>query len=380
MKLLISAGDLSGDFHGSLLIKAFQKREPNIAFAVIGGERLKESGGELLADSSSWSSVGIFDSIKKAPSVLLAYQILKRKLKSIKLDAAILIDCPAFNLPLARFLFKSGVPCYYFFPPSSWKKDLNRAKQVGKWIKLVIAPFQETASLYKKAGIPVFFSGHPLIDIIPDIKLNSTMQIFKKLSLDPEKPVIGLFPGSRDQEIHYLLPVLLKTAKNLIKKHPDLQFALPAASKNLKRQILSQIAKFNLPLVAAENSNYDILRISKVLILASGTATLEAALYEKPMIIIYKLSPLTWKLQKPFLRGASFAGLPNLLAGKRIVPELIQDSANSENIFNEMNKILTDESYAAAMKKELRQIRSYLGTPGVMERVANLILETLSHA
>ncbi len=381
MKLFISTGDVSGDFNGSLLIQALREQNPTIEFAAVGGEKVKESGAQILADSTSWSSIGFFDSLKKAPTIIMAYQRLKKQLSALKFNAAVLIDCPAFNLHLASFLFNSGIPIYYFFPPSAWKNDLNRAKQVGRCLKAVIAPFPESAALYEKAGVPVFFSGHPLVDTIRSHELKSNFySACEKLKLNPDKPIIGLFPGSREQEIRYLLPILLKAGELLLEKFEDIQFVLPIASKNLKRQILSKIAQFRLQVTAVENSNYDILLVSTALIISSGTATLEAALYEKPMVIVYKVSPLTWKFERHFLKGVSFAGLPNLLLGRKVVPELIQEKAKPEVIFHELVRFLTEKDYAATVKNDLRQIRPLLGSPGVMKRVANLILEALNHA
>lgn len=358
--------------HAARLVGALRKRAPESTFCAVGGENLKEAGADILENSSGWSGIGVFDSIGKVPGIYLAYRRLRKKLKKIRPDGAILIDTAAFNSRVARFLHSIGVPVIYFFPPSSWKKDSRRAAAVGQWLTKVIAPFEETAELYRKAGVPTFFSGHPLLDQVADQKTKA--EICSGLGLDPQKPIVGLFPGSRRQEIRYLLPLELEVASRLSKKFPGMQFALPIASRVLEPQIAAAVEKSGIRVTARRGINRDVMAAGDAFLLASGTATLEAALREKPMVIIYKVSRLSWALQKPFVR-VRFAGLPNLLADAPIVPELLQDSATADNIAAEMEKLFEPER-RKKMTADLRAIRAGLGEAGVMDRVADEILET----
>jgi lipid-A-disaccharide synthase len=373
LKLFFSTGDISGDLHGGLLIQELKKQNPNFSFFAVGGDKLKEAGAEILENSTSWSAIGIFDSFQKVPKIYLAFQRVKKKLKKIKPHGAILIDTPAVNIPLARYLHRLRIPVIYFFPPSAWKKDLQRAASVGRWVEKVVAPFPETAELYAKAGVPTYFSGHPLLDLIP--QSCEEKEIFQRWNLDLQKPVLGLLPGSRQQEIRYILPLQLETARLLLERHQSLQFALPIASSILEENILKEIKKAGIPVVTKIGASQEVMQISKILLVASGTATLEAALYEKPMIICYKLSPLTWKVQRPFLKGVKFAGLPNLLSNEAIVPEFIQEEAVPEKMAKAIEKLFNPEE-AEKMKESLRKIRPKLGEPGAIKRVAELILQT----
>lgn len=375
MKLLISTGDYFGDCVGGMLIRELRKLASPLDVYGIGGSNLKSAGAEMLEDSSDWSSVGIFDALKKVPRVLRSFLRLKKKILELKPHGVAFIDCPAFNVPLAKAVRKANLRSVYFFPPSAWRGDSKRAAQVGKWVNLVIAPFQETAKLYAAAGVPTFFSGHPVLDWIhPEIDKKA---LFREFNLDVRNhPVIGLLPGSRDQEIDYLLPLLLDTVVEIRKEMRHPQFLLPIARAELEPRISKEIQIRKLPIEARVGINYKVMQIADLLIVASGTATLEGALFEKPMIIVYKVSPWTWRLERPFLAGAKFAGLPNLLAGKQIVPEFIQEDANAWRVAEQAVNLIHREDKRAAMIRDLQKIREQLGTPGVLERVAKQILET----
>jgi len=374
LNILISTGDSSGDFIGSLLLKRLKELSPNIFFYAIGGEKLRAAGAKVLEDSSTWSAIGIFDALSKVPRVYLASRRIRKKLPHLNLNGVIYIDCPAFNLYLAQAIVKLGIPSVYFFPPSQWRNDPKRAAKVGKLVNRVIAPFTQASKVYQEANVPVFFSGHPLLDILESEEKSEV--IFRELGLDRNRPVVGLFPGSRDQEIHYLLPLELAAARKLLAKIPKLQFVLPISRKNLEKTILHQIRSSGLPVVARTEINHKVMQIADFLILASGTATLEATLFRKPMVIVYKVSPLTWRLERPLLKGVKFAGLPNLLAGKEIVPELMQEKATVNNLVNHALKLLTDESARKQMIALLESLRPQLGEPGVIDRVSHQILET----
>lgn len=374
ISILISTGDLSGDFIGSLLVKELKRLAPETTFYAVGGEHLKNAGAKLLEDSSKWSAIGIFDALSKVPSVYSAYRRLKKSIPAMNLSGVVYLDCPAFNLLLSKSIFSLKIPSVYFFPPSSWRNDPARAARVGKRVNRVIAPFKQTESLYKKAGVPTFFSGHPLLDRIPST--GNKENAARELRLDPKRPIVGLFPGSRTQEIKYLLPILLKAANDLYLEDPSVQFALAIAHPSLEEEITRKVKSANAPVVMRHQSNYTIMQASDVLLIASGTATLEAALHEKPMVIVYKVSEWSWRLEAPFLKGIAFAGLPNLLAGKEIAPEFLQEKATAKNVGDKMRELLDSPALRESMIRELKCIRPSLGEPGAIPRAAKAILET----
>lgn len=328
----------------------------------------------MLEDSSDWSSIGLFDALKKVPKVYRAYLRIKKKLKALRPDGVIYIDCPAVNVRLAGVIRKEGIRSVYFFPPSAWKSDPKRAAAVGKLVNLVIAPFQETAKLYATAGTPTFFSGHPVLDWVHPTE--DRKKLLREFGLDPRNPVVGLFPGSRDQEIEYLLPLILDAVEVMLMDMRHVQFLLPIARESLKPLILEEIRKRKLPIKAQTGVNQQVMQMADFLILASGTATLEAALFEKPMLIVYKVSPWSWRLERPFLKGVEFAGLPNLLAGREIVPEFIQEKATAVEVADTAIALVRGTEKRERMIRDLQSIREQLGTAGVMERVARQTLET----
>lgn len=375
MNILISTGDHSGDFTGSLLFQKLKQLSPQLSCYAIGGERLQAEGAQILADSSGWSAIGLFDALKKIPQAIAGVRSLRKKLKTISLDGVVFIDCPGVNVRLAKLFSsqKEKVRSVYFFPPSAWRRDSRRAAQVGKLVDLVIAPFRETAELYAGAGVPAFFSGHPVLDLVSLHPEKS--KLLQEFHLDPRNPVVGIFPGSRDQEITYLLPLMFQALEEILKERRHIQFLLPIARESLKPLILKEIKNRRLPVHAEVGINHKVLQISDFLVMASGTATLEAALAEKPMVIVYKVSPWTWRIERPFLKGVRYAGLPNLLAGKEIVPELIQEKATVGALVGEILDLLYNEPKKEQMVEDLKGVREQLGTPGVMDRVAKRILE-----
>ncbi len=375
-KILIVAGEASADLHGSNLIKSIKEINPNIQFYGIGGEKIRAMGADILYDSSDMAVVGITEVFSKLKTIIKALRGLKKSLDLYRPDLAILIDYPDFNLYLAKFARKKGIPVLYYISPQVWAWRSGRTKKIARLVDkmLVILPFER--SFYEKEKIDVEFVGHPLVDIVnPKFSKDEAIQRF---NLEKDKLTIGLLPGSRKSEVKRLLPVMLKAMKLLDNRLKNPQFVLPVASTMSKTEIKKIIDKTykNANINIITDNTYDLINISNVVIVASGTATLEAAIMNSPMVILYKVSSLTYFIGK-FLVKVKDIGLVNLVAGRRIVSELIQNDVTPERIANEVISILENEEVCHKMKNELSSVKGELGTPGASFRVAKIATDML---
>jgi len=373
-KVLIVAGETSGDLYGAHLIKAIHQFDPNIIFFGIGGDHLKESGMRIIFHSKLLSVVGITEVLPKLGSIFKAIQILKKSLDQEKPNLVILIDFPDFNLRLAKSIKKKGIPIVYYISPQIWAWRPKRINLIAKRINKMIVFFQFEVPLYEAVGVDVEWIGHPLLDLV---KPTLPKEIaFKKFGLNPEKTTIALLPGSRSHEIKRLLPPLIESAKILFYKIPGLQFVIPLASGISKSSILSFLKDIHFPLEVIEGFTYDIMNISELLLTASGTATLEGAILGKPMVIIYKVSWPSYLIGR-FMIKVDRIGLVNLVAEKKIVPELIQNEVKPERISEETLNILKNPHRFQKMKDELSKVRFKLGEPGASARAARIITSLL---
>ena len=371
-KILIVAGEASADLHGSNLIKAIKELNPNIHFYGIGGEKIRGLGVDVLFDSSSMAVVGVMEVFSKLRTILKALRELKRSLDIYHPDLVILIDYPDFNLYLAKFAKKRGIPVLYYISPQVWAWRGGRVKKIARLVNkmLVILPFE--LRFYEKERLDVEFVGHPLIDIVkPEL---SKKDALKRFGLDKDKMTIGLLPGSRKSEVKLLLPEMLKAAEILEEKLGNLQFVLPVASTIDKIDIDRIISKRKnyLKINVITSNIYDAINISRVVIVASGTATLEAAIMNSPMVIIYKVSPLTYLIGKLLVRIENI-GLVNVVAGRRVVPELIQSNVTPERIANEVIEIFGNNELYFTIKNELAWVKEKLGSPGASLRAAGIV-------
>ncbi len=376
-RVLIIAGEASGDLHGAKLVEAVHRAAPDVRFYGIGGEGLKKVGTELLFHNSQLAVVGIIEVLTKLRAIRRALGRIKKSLTEDNLDLAILIDFPDFNLHVANYLKRRGVPILYYISPQIWAWRGWRIQKIKRLVDkmVVILPFE--ASLYRNRGIDAVFVGHPLLDIVrPRL---SPGDFLIRLGLSSEKRIVGLFPGSRDYEVRRLLPVMLEAAQRMVRLVPDLYFLISVAP-NVGRQEIEHLMKnHDLPAAVVEGNPYDTIAVSELLIVASGTVTLEAAILNTPMVILYKLSPLTYWIGRLMAKVENI-GLVNLVAGSRVAPELIQGSASPERLVHEALSILRDRERFSAMKSALATVREKLGAPGASERAARLALEMMGRA
>jgi lipid-A-disaccharide synthase len=367
--IMIVAGEASGDMHGANLVREMLKIDPSLDFYGIGGNKLREEGVTLLANASDMAVVGLTEVVSKLGSILKIMGIMKRSMDERRPDLVILIDYPDFNIPLAKAAKKRGIKVFYYISPQVWAWRKGRIGQIKKTVNrmAVILPFE--VDTYGREGFEVNYVGHPLLDMV---KLNySKQESRKKFGLAENKITIGILPGSRLSEIGKLMPELLRAAEILAQKMPDIQFVLPLADTLEEKIITEIISRFNIEVKIISGHTYDVISCADLALVASGTATLETALLGVPMIIVYKISLISYVIGRLFVHVKNI-GLVNIIAGKTIVPELIQGDACGKRIAMEALAILTNEERKQEMIKELVAIRAKLGDPGAAIRAAQI--------
>ncbi|UCF90710.1 MAG: lipid-A-disaccharide synthase [Desulfobacterales bacterium] len=368
----IIAGETSGDLHGSKLVHSMQRKHDRLFFCGIGGPALRGAGVRILVDAADLAVVGITEVFSRMAGIYRAMSAVKRLLKSLKPDLLILIDFPDFNLHVAGTAKKLGIPVLYYISPQIWAWRQGRVKRIARRVDhmAVILPFEE--DFYRAHNVPVTFVGHPLLDIqLPP----------RHTSPEPaagNPPVIGLVPGSREMEVEKHLPVMLHAAHLLRDRWPQTKFIVSRAPSVDRRRLETIVDG------CAEALDVEIIpdRVEEVfarcdlIVAASGTVTLQAAIHGTPMVIIYKVSPLSYWLGRALIR-VNHIGLVNLVAGRQIVPELVQDRASAAEIAGTVAEMLSDTDGLKRLREELIQIRHRLGGAGASERVADIALGML---
>ena len=371
-KVMIIAGEASGDMHGARLVRAMQALSPGLEFFGVGGSVLRQAGVRIRVDNSEIAVVGISEALAKLRILLKALKVAKEDLKAMRPDLLIIIDFPDFNLRVATAARKLGIPVMYYIGPQIWAWRTGRVKKIKKVIDHMVVIFPFEAAFYKKRHVPVTFVGHPLLD-----GMMSTGSGQTKGDLRGNSMLIGLLPGSRNEEIRRLLPTMVQVADMLGDHIPGIHFAIPVAS-SVDRALVEAIAEGGRTrFVILSDRLRDILDEATLLITASGTVTLEAAIAGTPMIIVYKVSNLSYWLARLLVR-VEYIGLANLVAGKMVVPELIQHQASAEKIAHQALQLLGDEKRLAEMRRELSCIAKSLGAPGASQRAAQVAMNLLS--
>ncbi|MBC8019064.1 MAG: lipid-A-disaccharide synthase [Verrucomicrobia bacterium] len=371
---MIVAGEASGDIYGADLVREARKLDPELHFFGIGGQRMRETGVQTLVDSADMAVVGLVEVLKHFDVISAAFLKLKKILREDPPALLILIDYPGFNLRLAKVAKKAGIKVLYYISPQIWAWRQGRLKKIARLVDhmAVILPFE--AAFYERAGVPVTFVGHPLLDMV-QVSMDRE-QAAASFGLDPSRKIAGLFPGSRNNEIERLLPVIIATAKLLEKRFPGIQFVLPVASTLSRDDLAPQILAAGIDVTFTNDRIHDLIRACDAVISVSGTVTLEIALIGTPMAIIYKLSPLTYMLAKRLVK-IEHIGLCNIIAGEAVVKELIQQDATPAKIAAEIEEILANVLYADGIKQKLSAVRSQLKRGGASENVARLAISLM---
>jgi lipid-A-disaccharide synthase len=373
-RLLIIAGEASGDLHGGNLARALLAQQPTLQLLGVGGRRMHEAGVELLFDIRDLAVVGAVEALHSLRTLWRVYHTVLDKVERAPVAAVLLIDFPGFNLKLAEALAQRNIPVLYYIAPQVWAWHPGRMKKIRRRVRklFVILPFE--AALYHEARIDAEFVGHPLLDLVRPT--GSKADACARCGLDPAAPVVGILPGSRRSELYYLLRPMLEAAAQIRTQMTACQFILPLADTLQPADVQGALETAPLPVRLVQRQTYDVMQAADVLVVASGTATLEAALLGTPMVIVYKAHLLTYLLARLVMR-VSRIGLPNVIAGRAIVPELWQSEVTANNLATSALTLLTQTERATAMRMELAALRGQLGAPGVPERVAGGILRYL---
>jgi len=374
-KIMIMAGEASGDLHGANLARELKKADPHLALYGVGSRHMREAGVELLADASLISVVGLVEVIRHVGVIYGVLSTLKRFLKDERPDLLILIDFPDFNIMLGKAARKLGIPVLYYISPQVWAWRRGRVRTIARLVKAMIVVFPFEVPLYQHAGVDVRFVGHPLTDVVGSAL--SREQACAAFSLDPARRTVALLPGSRRSEVASLLPDMLEAAKLLSERFPDLQFVLPVAQTLSRECIQAFLDPSGIPVTLTDGRVYDALRASDTAIVASGTATLETGLMAVPMVIVYRVARITHFVLSRLVTDVKHIGLVNIVSGERLVPELVQDDATALNMANAVATMLEDGDYRARIKFGLESMRAKLGSSGASARAAAVVLELL---
>ena len=376
-RIMIVTGEASGDLHGANLIKAVKALSADTQFFGVGGQRMAAAGCDILIPGEELAVMGIVEVIGHFPVIWRSFQRLKKELSgNEKPDALVLIDFPDFNLRLARQAKKAGVPVLYYVSPQVWAWRKGRVKTIAGVVDSLAAIFPFEPVLYDGLDILVKYVGHPLLDEFA--ALGDPADLREDLQIPATKKIVGLFPGSRQNELRYMLTTLVESAQLIQAALPDVHFLVPIASSLSKDAIQSNFTP-DLPVSFIETSQttiYDIARHCDTILTVSGTVTLQIALTGTPMAIFYKASPLTYEIGKRLVRVEHF-GLPNIVAGRRVVPELLQELATPQTLADEALHVLNDARYAETMKDGLRTVQAKLGEPGCSNRVAGMLFDMI---
>jgi len=356
--ILVVAGENSGDKHGAGLIHQFKKRNPAATFFGIGGDMMKAEGVELLYSVKDLSVVGAFELIAHLPRLKKIFTDIKKEVKNRRPAAAILIDSPDFNLRLAKVLKKKSTPVLYYISPTVWAWRKGRLKTIQKFVNqmMLIFPFEE--EFYSENGVEAVYVGHPLLERM-DVTL-SKEDFFNKHHLNQDETIICLMPGSRNSEIKYHMPILTETIEKLSQKIPAKYVLLLAESVDesfIRQYIRGSLEKIQV----LKEDRYECMAYCELILTSCGTANLEAALVETPFIAYYRISPLSYNLGLPFIKTRTYS-IVNILAGHKIVPELIQKQFSSDKLYTEALKILASDQIRTEMIDHFRRIKDILGT------------------
>ncbi len=373
-RVMIIAGEASGDSHAAKLVREVKAKNTDITFYGIGGKNMREAGVETLVDSAELAVVGLFEVLAHWNTISGALKKMQHLLRTEPPDLLVLTDYPEFNLRLAKTAKECGIKVLYYISPQVWAWRQKRVYKIRKLVDMmaVIFPFEET--FYKKYDVPVRFVGHPLVD---EIHVSADQKNLRnEFLLDNEKPVIGLFPGSRHSEIKRLLPIIVDCAKQIIKEKPDTQFVVPVASTLKEEDILPYFKDVELDMRIISHRSHDVMSVCDAVITVSGTVTLELALLKKPMVVINKISKLSYFIVMRTLKLAHIA-LCNIVANKRVVPELIQNDATVEKISRALLNLLDNTEERNKIITEFDSIEEKLETKAAKTELSDLLIDML---
>jgi lipid-A-disaccharide synthase len=373
LRVMISCGEASGDLYAGALASEILKLEPDAVITGFGSARLRAAGASLVRDFKGLSVTGLTEALRVIPRSWQNYRALMRAADAEPPDVFVPIDFPDFNFFPARAFHKRGIPVVYYISPQLWAWRRGRLKTMKRVADRVLVIFPFEAAFYETAGVPVTFVGHPLLEMTPSATPREPF--LRDRGLDPSRPVVALLPGSRRNELRAILPDLVRTAGIIAARLPSAQFIV-ARAPHLDDDLFAPLSEWPShaakPIVV-EGATDGVLASADVAVLASGTVTVQAALHGCPMVVVYRVGPLTYTLGKPLVNVDTYA-MVNLIAGTRVVPELIQQDFTPEAAAAETLRVLTDPEHAAKVKADLAAVRARLGTPGASRRAAEAVI------
>ena len=370
---MISCGEPSGDLYAGALVAALRSREPDIDVFGLGGERLHAAGGRLISNFDGLSVTGLTEALRVLPRSWATMNRLVQAARREQPDALVVIDYPDFNFRLMAAVKRLGVPVIYYVSPQLWAWRAGRIKTMKKIVDCVLPIFPFEEAIYRRADIAVRFVGHPLVDLARPSR--SREEFLRGLRLDPTAPVVAVLPGSRPNELTRLAPVMIEAAALIARHVPQVQFIV-ARAPHLSGLLFEGFGRPGLTVRIVEGQTDDVLNASDAVVTASGTATVQTALHAKPMVVLYKLSPMTYRLGKRMASVDMYA-MVNLIAGARVVVELIQDACTADAVANETVRILDDAEYRGRMISKIDEVRTRLGGPGASARAADAVLDVV---
>jgi lipid-A-disaccharide synthase len=367
---LIVTGEASGDLHGANLIRAAREIDPGLSFFGVGGQRMREAGCDILIPAEDLAVMGLVEVIGRFPVIRRAFNILRRVLRGDRRpDLVILIDYPGFNLRVAAAAKRVGIPVLYYISPKVWAWRPGRVRTIARVVDRLAVIFPFEPELFRGTRLAVEYVGNPLLD---EFHQSCTRdQFLHEYGLNPASPVVGLFPGSRPSEIKFIFDTILRTAAWVHRQRPAVQFLLPVAASLDRVALAAQVAGSGLPVLLVEDNIYDVAGACDAVLCVSGTVTLQVALAGTPLTILYKAAPLTYAIGRRVIQIPHF-GLPNIVAGREVVKEFLQDAAVAENLGPEIMRLLDDMSYREKALESLAEVSRRLGGPGCSERVARM--------
>ena len=373
--VMIVAGEASGDLYGARLARELENIVPDITCYGLGGEHMREAGVHLLADVSELSVIGLVEVIRHYPRLRNLLKTMKQELKRIRPDVLVLIDSPDFNLPLARQAARCGIRVMYYVSPQIWAWRSSRIRVIKKCVDQMATVFPFEEKFYRDAGVPVEYVGHPLVE-----DAHSSMDreaFFKAHRLSAGKKLVGLFPGSRTSEVEYNFPTLVQAAAELARRRPDVQFIVPVASTLPADFVHRFVRDSDTEITTSTAGIYDVIHACDAIAATSGTVPLQITLMQTPMLIIYKVSPLTYRILSRLV-NFTYAGIANVIADKMISREFIQHEATPDNVAEELQKLLSDPVYTYRMKEEMGSIRDALGEKNGSAEAARLAVQVMN--
>ena len=371
-KVMICTGEASGDLHGASVAAALTGMAPEIELFGMGGSHMRQAGVDIVYDIADIGVMGFVEIFWNLPKFFRLRAYLSQIMDERRPDVLVLIDYGGFHMALAQVAKKKNIPVVYYICPKAWVWGKWRAKAIAGWVEKVAAIFPFEADIYREAGASVTFVGHPLVDIVkPSMDKEAA---YRHFGADPAKPLLLLLPGSRYQEVGSLLEIMLASARKVQEKIPDCQFFMPIAPTIPQERIESAVNASGVPVTFTRNSTYNLMQLADCAIAASGTVTLEAALMGLPSVIIYRVQPATYWLVRA-VANVSHVGLPNIVIGRRILPELIQDEVTADNVSKAAISLMLDEPVRSLARTDLQEVRVKLGDPGAVRRVAGIVLD-----